>query len=309
MVRYIASPTVSIFAHSALCGGRVGNWENWEANIIVVVLHQGHLIRGIQDHIWRNDLKRVSNYDNFVSSIARDANGRIAMEAGVQMLAVSRDVHVEALDLDTGGRNIIKTESGMTYTSMSAIRLASDVFVAAFLLIPKQPRLWPIGQWLKIRQKINTKVIWYGIVICDRSVDFRLADKNPGLPRHLKAPTFNRIFASYAREDLSVVESVASIIRSTGLGELRWDLNFIMPGENWSEAIKKEIKTSDSFQLFWSRHAYLSKNVEREWKFALRLNRRSFVKPIYWEHLLYDVHPELRKLHFTRIVLPQFLFA
>jgi len=110
-----------------------------------------------------------------------------------------------------------------------------------------------------------------------------------------------RIFASYAREDTAVVESLASIIGGTGLGELRWDLKILRAGDRWAGALTTEIDISDSFQLFWSVHAKASKNVKAEWKYALGLRREGFIRPVYWKEPLPRPPKELADLHFALI--------
>src|SRR5262249_33780703 len=112
------------------------------------------------------------------------------------------------------------------------------------------------------------------------------------------------MFASYAREDIDVVESVASIMHALNLGELRWDLKVLNAGVDWQESVYYEINIADSFQLFWSEFAKASRNVRKEWKYALGLNRKEFIKPVYWKEPLPSPPRELRTIHFSRIKLP-----
>jgi hypothetical protein len=68
--------------------------------------------------------------------------------------------------------------------------------------------------------------------------------------------------------------------------------------------IQGEIRRADSFLLFWSRHARASVEVEREWRYALSLGRKGFIKPVYWEREAVEVPPELARIHFQAIKLP-----
>ena len=84
------------------------------------------------------------------------------------------------------------------------------------------------------------------------------------------------------------MEAVSSICEALGTIELRWDLKVLISGDNWKQIVRKEIKNSDSFQLFWSKNAKASTQVEKEWKFALKLKRSNFIKPVYWESPMPD---------------------
>src|SRR5207245_249767 len=80
-------------------------------------------------------------------------------------------------------------------------------------------------------------------------------------------------------------------------------------GEQWGERLERLIDEADIFQLFWSWNSIHSPIVEREWRYALQLNRPNFVRPTYWEEPLpsvpeRDLPPaELCRLHFQRIAL------
>lgn len=43
------------------------------------------------------------------------------------------------------------------------------------------------------------------------------------------------------------------------------------------------IASADVFQLYWSRQALNSHQMEREWRYAVSLNRADFIRPLYWE--------------------------
>jgi hypothetical protein len=116
-----------------------------------------------------------------------------------------------------------------------------------------------------------------------------------------------RVFACYAREDLEIVRMLRSVNQTASVLRFEYDLEVLMSGEPWADAIRERIVRADLFQLFWSHAAADSREVEREWRFALSLRRKNFVKPAYWGP---TVGPEpappleLEAIHFHRIVLP-----
>jgi hypothetical protein len=143
-----------------------------------------------------------------------------------------------------------------------------------------------------------------GVLLGELQFPFAFADMEG---EALQAPTarvHRRLFASYARKDLEVVESIDSVLRALDAGELRWDLKVLTSGVDWRAAVLKEIETADIFQLFWSKHAKASENVRQEWLYAIGLARPSFVRPVYWRDPLVSPPEELAHLHFARIELP-----
>lgn len=91
------------------------------------------------------------------------------------------------------------------------------------------------------------------------------------------------------------------------LGNDVWiDTSAIRPGEEWREAIKKAIREADVFQLFWSRHSASSKEVRKEWEYALETrcadgNCHGFIRPVYWEDEMPECPPELGHLNFKYV--------
>jgi hypothetical protein len=139
---------------------------------------------------------------------------------------------------------------------------------------------------------------------------------------HAQAPTttaatvqenarpYRRVFASYSRKDLSVVEEFERYLAAFGDEYLR-DSITLRAGELWNERLAELIREADIFQLFWSSNSMQSDFVRQEWEHALSLNRQHFVRPVYWEEPLPEdkVHglpPEaLSRLHFQRLVRQQ----
>jgi hypothetical protein len=115
--------------------------------------------------------------------------------------------------------------------------------------------------------------------------------------------SLQKIFASYAREDLHVVEAVASVCDAIGSSDLRWDLKVLKSGDNWEKRVQDEISIADSFQLFWSENASASLQVEQEWRYALKLNRENFIRPVYWNIPMPPPPEGLKQIHFAKVEL------
>jgi len=125
----------------------------------------------------------------------------------------------------------------------------------------------------------------------------------PWLVRFFALRRLGRVFASYSRKDAEIVKIVGMIVKGLG-GELKRDVEFIRGGRTWNEEIEKEIRKSNTFQLFWSHNAKGSTYVAEEWKYALTLRRRNFICPIYWEDDL-KPPPELNHIQFIQVHINQ----
>lgn len=123
------------------------------------------------------------------------------------------------------------------------------------------------------------------------------------------ARAYRKIFASYSRKDVAVVEQFERIVAALGDSYLR-DVRNLRAGERWEDGLLRLIDEADVFQLFWSWNAMRSPNVRREWEYALSLNRPSFVRPTYWETPLPESTAEglpparLRQFHFHHLGVP-----
>jgi hypothetical protein len=117
---------------------------------------------------------------------------------------------------------------------------------------------------------------------------------------------YRRIFASYSHRDLSIVKQFKIFADALG-DEFMRDWTHLRAGQIWSQELESMIRQADVFQLFWSTNSMESEFVQAEWKYALSLNRASFIRPLYWE----DPMPErpnmglppdsLRALHFHQL--------
>ncbi len=117
------------------------------------------------------------------------------------------------------------------------------------------------------------------------------------------AAPYGSIFVSYAREDVIVVEHLRKAYRALGMQVLQ-DIAVLRSGEEWKPELLRLIESADVFQLYWSEMAKASHNVEREWRHALALTRKNFVRPIYWKRPIPKPPEELAKLHFAFLEQP-----
>lgn len=90
-----------------------------------------------------------------------------------------------------------------------------------------------------------------------------------------------KAFASYAHLDrnqvLARVQGMQKVMPDL---EVFLDVHSLRSGQDWEETIRKEILASDIFYLFWSENARNSKEVEKEWRFALEQKGRDFIAPV-----------------------------
>lgn len=118
------------------------------------------------------------------------------------------------------------------------------------------------------------------------------------------AAPFRKIFPSYSHLDTPIVVQFERYMEAIGDRYLR-DVRTLRSGEIWNDRLCDFIRDADVFQLFWSRNAMTSRFVEQEWRYALALNRREFIRPTYWEDPLPTAPglppDELGRVHFHQL--------
>jgi hypothetical protein len=127
--------------------------------------------------------------------------------------------------------------------------------------------------------------------------------RQPTEPATTEAQWYEDIFASYAREDLEVVEHLKERYAALGL-YLFVDLDDLRSGARWRPELFKRIDSSDLFQLFWSHSSKHSEYVAIEWEHALRaqeIKGGRFIRPVYWEEPIPEIPGELAEINFRRI--------
>ncbi len=108
--------------------------------------------------------------------------------------------------------------------------------------------------------------------------------------QRLTARPYRKVFASYSRKDLAVVEQFERYARALGDRYLR-DLVDLRSGDEWNDGLKRLIDEADVFQLFWSSNSMRSECVREEWEYALALGRSHFVRPFHWELPFPEIPP------------------
>jgi len=141
---------------------------------------------------------------------------------------------------------------------------------------------------------------------------FTSDDPNPlAQARYSQSTTvtpYNKIFVSYSRNDIDVVEAYRKAQLALG-HEVFMDTYSIRTGENWQAALARAIDEADILQLFWSEEAAISENVHHEWDYALRYRCPQnkcigFIRPVYWRQPLPVPPPdELSHLNFRYVPL------
>jgi CHASE2 domain-containing sensor protein len=101
----------------------------------------------------------------------------------------------------------------------------------------------------------------------------------PSLTGEVKRP--RKAFACYATADRSeVLARVQGMQKACGDLEVFLDVHSLRSGQDWENEVRKAILACDIFYLFWSENARKSREVEREWRFALREKGRDFIDPV-----------------------------
>ena len=140
-------------------------------------------------------------------------------------------------------------------------------------------------------------VFFKQLLLAEIALDLRVAkDSAPSEEGWAKGTDqrFRKVFPSYSNNDVEVVEAMEQF-QTTGSDYLRNVLK-MRSGQQWSEGLPAMIADADVFQLFWSRNAAQSAQVEREWGQAIALP--VFVRPVYWEIPMPEAPEPLRRLRF-----------
>jgi hypothetical protein len=157
-------------------------------------------------------------------------------------------------------------------------------------------------------QVVHGRVTVYlgSLVLAEIGMALRVESRSSA-PEHQVSDTarsYRRIFASYSHRDSEIVDEFQEYAKAIGDRFLR-DTIDLRAGETWQPGLERLIAQADVFQLFWSWNAMGSAFVQREWEYALSLNRRSFVRPVYWDEPMPAQAglppPALTQLHFERI--------
>jgi len=81
------------------------------------------------------------------------------------------------------------------------------------------------------------------------------------------------LFISYSRDDGQIILPIVQLLRVTE-SKVFLDVDSIAPGERWQEQLEVALARADKVCVFWCLHSRTSEWVEREWRFALRENKK-----------------------------------
>jgi pyruvate/2-oxoglutarate dehydrogenase complex dihydrolipoamide acyltransferase (E2) component len=152
-----------------------------------------------------------------------------------------------------------------------------------------------------VRKPLPVRVGFYVSPMLVAAIDFTVSVGKSSSAENLAsaaATPYQRIFVSYSHKDSTVADSLERAYKALGNEYLR-DINTLRSGEEWNPALLKRIDEAEIFQLLWSNAARSSKYVRQEWKHALGLSRRQFIRPVYWRKPMPPVPPELAAIHFA----------
>ena len=208
--------------------------------------------------------------------------------------------------LSDGSKDFIKeTIKFGNWQSVPLTNLTSEVWGGAFAVVPIEKYFLPNpnekDESLK-QISLKARVSNRGMVLAEAQASLPTSRMGGDRIEQISEKVFSKIFASYSRKDIEVVKTVDSILSTFGTADLRWDLKILRSGDNWWETICQEIRSCDSFQLFWSQNSSESEQVRKEWTHALECKPDpGFIRPVYWKEPLPPPPPELEELHFAKI--------
>jgi hypothetical protein len=148
-----------------------------------------------------------------------------------------------------------------------------------------------------VRGRIS--VFFKQLLLAEIALDLRVAkDSAPKEEGWAKGvdQRFRKVFTSYSDHDVEVVEAMEQL-QTIGSEYLRKVVK-IRSDQQWDQGLPVTIADADVFQLFWSRNAAQSAQVEKEWRHAISLQREVFVRPVYWEIPMAEAPEPLRRLRF-----------
>ena len=171
-----------------------------------------------------------------------------------------------------------------------------DFHAAEFRFKPRKGTKAAPGKPLPIR------VGFYVSPVLVAEIDFAVTlggkSTRPADPVSTTTEPYQKVFVSYSHDDSNLASRLEKAYKALGIDYLR-DVSVLRSGEEWNATILGWIDRSEIFQLLWSEAARGSKYVRQEWKHALKLRRKQFIRPVFWQTPLPKPPQELAKLHFT----------
>jgi hypothetical protein len=120
-----------------------------------------------------------------------------------------------------------------------------------------------------------------GVIVADIPISVYITE-HPGekIISTTRSP-YQATYCSYSFQDVSIVERIERASELLGLDYLN---NVIAARSRLKRSPKllAMIDDADIFQLFWSEAASQSDYVAKEWRYACKLGRQNFIRPVYW---------------------------
>ena len=140
---------------------------------------------------------------------------------------------------------------------------------------------------LELNTAKNGRISFYvgPILIAEINIWAYLTDEkastySENLKTNCTSNPYNAVFVSYSHNDKIIIQILEKAYAALGMKYLR-DVNILRSGEKWNRSLLKKIEEANIFQLCWSKSAKESAFVEQEWRYALNLQRQSFIRPVY----------------------------
>ena len=129
-------------------------------------------------------------------------------------------------------------------------------------------------------------------------------NSNSKVPLIFSRKNVGKVFFSYSSVDRDTVLQIANKIDELFKGKIDFflDVLSLRAGEKWEQRIYQEIDDCDTFCLVWSRNAYQSSWVEKEWRYALLKKGIASFNPINLDANYPQLAPipkELKEIHFA----------
>jgi hypothetical protein len=114
----------------------------------------------------------------------------------------------------------------------------------------------------------------------------------------LKIRNNRNVFISYSHKDMEFTNTLEDELSKCGVHVGR-DVKFLMPGQEWDDAIRKELESTDCFLVLISPNSADSKEIRKEVNFALsEYNANGLVKsivPVVLSEESWNEFPELHR--------------
>lgn len=194
-----------------------------------------------------------------VSERLRESFDSEAVGAGGAGPALSARVHIDGLDVETAEQSL-RWDRGVGRTTFR-VRTSADS--------ARGSRTGFVGIYLVGLQIARIHLL---VQIADETSQPEIIPSRQ--ERHTRA------LACYALEDRDAVESRVRAFEKVAPGvEVNLEAVEHRNRDDGLSAFLEEISLHDVMYLFWSEHAAASTDVEREWRYALRLRGIDFIDP------------------------------